>query len=206
MSDSTSETTSAMGADRLESFSDGVLAVIITIMAFELKTPASANIHALDHELPLLLTYVLSFTFVAIYWVNHHHLLRATRRINAAVMWTNLHLLFWLSLIPLVTSWVGAQHRHSLPAACYGVVCLGSGVAFNVLTVAIHRADPNNAIIVEALRHSLKGRFSTLVYAASIGLAYVSPYIAYVCFVAVAVAWFIPNRRLVADDHVASTN
>jgi len=195
--DVSSEATSVMGPGRLESFSDGVIAVIITIMAFELKTPAAANFHALSHELPLLLVYVLSFTFVGIYWVNHHHLLRVTKHIDAAVMWTNLHLLFWLSLIPFVTSWVGAQHGHSLPAACYGVVGIGAGVAYNLLGFAIHRANPHNAAIARATHRDVKGNISILVYCASIGLAFISPYISYACFAAVAIAWFLPDRRLV---------
>ena len=128
-----------MGTGLLESFSDGVLAVIITIMAFELKTPISSNVHALSHRLPLLLVYVLSFAFIGIYWVNHHHLLHATRLISAGVMWANLYLLFWLSLIPFVTAWVGAQHSASLPAACYAIVANGSGLAFRLLSSAIRR-------------------------------------------------------------------
>jgi uncharacterized membrane protein len=201
MSDDTaSATQSVMGTGRLESFSDGVIAVIITIMAFELKTPVAANAHALRHDLPLLLVYVLSFTFVGIYWVNHHHLLRAAQRIDPAVMWANLHLLFWLSLIPFVTSWVGTQHGHALPAACYGVVGLGAGVAFSLLSLAILHADPQNTVIARATRGNTKGFFSMILYSASIGLAFVSPYIAYGCFVMIAIAWFVPDRRLVSRE------
>jgi uncharacterized membrane protein len=198
--ESTEATPGIMGTARLESFSDGVIAVIITIMAFELKTPASANIHALSHELPLLLVYVLSFTFVAIYWVNHHHLLGVTKRIDAAVMWTNMHLLFWLSLIPFVTAWVGTQYGKPLPAACYGVVGIGAGVAYSLLAYAIHHADAKNAAIARATHRDAKGMFSILTYTASIGLAFVSPYLAYACFAAVAIAWFVPDRRLVARE------
>jgi uncharacterized membrane protein len=201
MSEEPSEATAnIMGTRRLESFSDGVIAVIITIMAFELKTPASANFHALGHELPLLLVYVLSFTFVGIYWVNHHHLLGITKRNNAAVMWTNLHLLFWLSLIPFVTAWIGAQHGKSLPAACYGFVGFGSAVAYTLLSFAIRHADPDNIAIARVLEHDNKGKFSVLVWVASIGLAYASPYLAYVCFVIVAIIWFVPDRRLVTRN------
>lgn len=197
------EVPSVMGPGRLEAFSDGVIAVIITIMAFELKTPAAANLHALAHELPLLLVYVLSFTFVAIYWVNHHHLLRVIKRIDAAVMWANLYLLFWLSLIPFVTSWVGTQHGRPLPAACYGVVGIGAGSAYNLLGFAIHRANPRNVAIVRATHHDIKGMFSNLAYTASIPLAFVSPYIAYACFAAVAIAWFVPDRRLSVGGEAA---
>ncbi|MFZ1062087.1 MAG: TMEM175 family protein [Acidimicrobiales bacterium] len=198
--DSTDPTTGITRTARLESFSDGVIAVIITIMAFELKTPAAANFHALGRELPLLLTYVLSFTFVGIYWVNHHHLLGITRRNDAAVMWTNLHLLFWLSLIPFVTEWIGADHGKSLPAACYGAVGLGGALAYTLLSFAILRADPDNVAIARVMKHDNKGKFSVLVWLASIGLAFVSPYIAYVCFVVVALTWFVPDRRLVTRD------
>jgi uncharacterized membrane protein len=198
--DPSDATTGITGTARLESFSDGVIAVIITIMAFELKTPAAANFHALGRELPLLLTYVLSFTFVGIYWVNHHHLLGIARRNDAAVMWTNLHLLFWLSLIPFVTAWIGAEHGRSLPAACYGVVGVGGALAYTLLSFAILRADPDNVAIARVLQRDTKGKLSVLVWIASIGLAFVSPYIAYGCFVVVAITWFVPDRRLVARD------
>lgn len=188
-----------MGTGRLESFSDGVIAVIITIMAFQLKTPVRSNFHALAHVFPLLLVYVVSFTFVAIYWVNHHHLLHVTTRISAAVMWANLHLLFWLSLIPFVTGWVGAQHHNALPAAFYGVVGIGAGVAYNLLTLAIHQANPDSAAISRIVHHDVKGRVSTGLYVASIGLAFISPYISYAIFVIISVTWFVPDRRLVSQ-------
>jgi uncharacterized membrane protein len=187
-----------MGTGRLESFSDGVLAVIITIMAFELKTPISSNVHALSHRLPLLLVYVLSFAFIGIYWVNHHHLLHATRLISAGVMWANLYLLFWLSLIPFVTAWVGAQHSASLPAACYAIVANGSGLAFRLLSSAIRRANPKDQTSSRILSLTRKENASTLLYTSSIGLAFLSPYIAYASFVIVAILWFVPDRRLVA--------
>jgi len=191
-----SERPEAMDPRRLEAFSDGVMAVIITIMAFELKTPRAPTMHALGGRLPSLLIYILSFVFVGIYWNNHHHLLRATQRINGAVMWSNLHLLFWLSLIPFATGWVGVAHQRALPAAVYGAVALGAGVAYYTLSRAILRANRDDAAISDAIGRDVKGIASTVVYAAAIALAYVSPYISYACYVAVATSWLIPDRRL----------
>jgi uncharacterized membrane protein len=180
---------------RLEAFSDGVLAVIITIMALELKAPEDGSFHSLKARLPALLFYILSFTFVGIYWNNHHHLLRAARRISAGVMWSNLHLLFWLSLIPVLTEWVGEHHTKTAPAATYGVVGLGSAVAFTILVQAIIRADGSSSLVATAIGSDAKGRISMLAYAAAIALAFVSPWISYALFAAVAVMWFIPDRR-----------
>jgi uncharacterized membrane protein len=181
---------------RLEAFSDGVIAVIITIMAFELKPPEEPTFRSLHGRLPALLFYVLSFTFVGIYWNNHHHLLRAARRISAGVMWSNLHLLFWLSLIPVTTEWVGEHHTKTAPAATYGIVGLGSAVAFTILVQAIIRADGSSSLVATAIGSDTKGRVSLLAYAAATVLAFVSPWITYALFVAVAVMWFIPDRRL----------
>jgi uncharacterized membrane protein len=185
-----------MDPHRLEAFSDSVMAVIITIMAFTLKTPITADWHGLQGRLPSLLIYVLSFTFVGIYWNNHHHLLRATKQIDGGVMWANLHLLFWLSLIPFATSWVGTQHGHSVPASAYGVVALGSAIAYYVLARAILRANADDDAIANAVGTDIKGIVSPAIYAIGIGLAFVSPYIAYACYIVVAVVWFVPDRRL----------
>ena len=181
---------------RLEAFSDGVIAVIITIMAFELKPPEEPTFHSLRDRLPALLFYILSFTFVGIYWNNHHHLLRAARRISAGVMWSNLHLLFWLSLIPVTTEWVGEHHTQTAPAATYGIVGLGSAVAFTILVRAIIRADGSSSLVATAIGSDTKGRVSLLAYAAATVLAFVSPWITYALFIAVAVMWVIPDRRL----------
>ena len=181
---------------RLEAFSDGVIAVIITIMALELKPPEEPTFRSLHDRLPALLFYVLSFTFVGIYWNNHHHLLRAARRISAGVMWSNLHLLFWLSLIPVLTEWVGEHPAKTAPAATYGIVGLGSAVAFTILVQAIIRADGSSSLVATAIGSDTKGRVSLLAYAAATVLAFVSPWITYALFVAVAVMWFIPDRRL----------
>jgi uncharacterized membrane protein len=180
---------------RLEAFSDGVLAVIITIMALELRAPVGGSFIDLRGRLPALLVYILSFVFIGIYWNNHHHLLRAARRVTGGVMWANLHLLFWLSLIPVLTEWIGEHYQESAPAATYGVVCLGAAMAFTILTMAIIRADGNDSLVAQAIGRDYKGRVSLLAYAAAIGLAFVSPWIAYALFAGVAVMWFVPDRR-----------
>jgi uncharacterized membrane protein len=186
----------ALDPRRLEAFSDGVMAVIITIMAFELKTPATANWHGLEGRVPLLLVYVLSFTVIGIYWNNHHHLLRATRRISAAVMWSNLFLLFWLSLVPFATEWVGSDHTRVLPAATYGVVALGSALAFYALVRAIIRADRDDSAIAATIGRNIKGIVSPVIYVVGILLSLVSPYLAYACYAFVSLMWFVPDRRL----------
>ncbi len=181
---------------RLEGFSDGVMAVIITIMAFQLKAPVTADLHGLASLWPSLLVYALSFSMIGIYWNNHHHLLRATRRISASVMWMNLLLLFWLSLIPFATDWVGTAHGHALPAATYGAVALAAALAYFALVRSILRANPGDPALVAAVGKDVKGIVSPLIYAAGIGLAFVSPYLAYACYFSVSLIWFIPDRRL----------
>jgi uncharacterized membrane protein len=181
---------------RLEAFSDGVLAVIITIMAFELKAPAGGSFSNLKDRVPALLVYILSFTFVGIYWNNHHHLLRAARRITPAVMWANLHLLFWLSLIPVLTEWIGEHWKSTAPAATYGVVCLASALAFTVLATVIVRADGTNSPVAAVAGRSLKAQASLVLYAGGTVLAFVIPWISYILYGAVSIIWFIPDRRL----------
>jgi uncharacterized membrane protein len=180
---------------RLEAFSDGVMAVIITIMVLELKAPAGTSLGDLRRRLPELLIYMLSFTFIGIYWNNHHHLLRATSRISGAVMWTNLHLLFWLSLIPVVTEWVGQEWGSALPAATYSLVALLDALAYTLLTVAIVRTEGPESRVAAALGRDVKGRVSVLVYVVATPLAFVSPYLTYGLLVAVALMWFVPDRR-----------
>jgi uncharacterized membrane protein len=184
---------------RLEGFSDGVMAVIITIMAFQLKAPVTADLHGLAKLWPSLLVYVLSFSMIGIYWNNHHHLLRATRRISGLVMWTNLLLLFWLSLIPFATDWVGTAHGHALPAATYGVVALLAALAYFALVRSILRANPDDPELVAAIGTDVKGIASPVICAAGIGLAFVSPYLAYACYLSVSLIWFIPDRRLTSN-------
>jgi TMEM175 potassium channel family protein len=187
-------------AARLEAFSDGVMAVIITIMAFSLEVPKDTTWHAVSQRLPSLLVYVLSFTLVGVYWNNHHHLLRATQRISGAVMWANLHLLFWLSLIPVATKWVGEAHQASLPACVYGIVSVGAGVAYALLAQMIIRANGRDSFVATAIGSDVKGRVSICLFAAGVGLAWVSPWIAYALYVAVALSWFVPDRRLTPES------
>jgi uncharacterized membrane protein len=186
----------ALDPRRLEAFSDSVMAVIITIMAFNLKTPVTANWHGLSGRLASILVYILSFTFVGIYWNNHHHLLRATRRISAVVMWSNLILLFWLSLIPFATAWVGSDPDRALPAATYGVVALGSALAFFALSRSILRANADDHAIESAIGRSTKAIISPMIYVIGCALAFVTPSLAYVCYAGVALVWIIPDRRL----------
>ena len=183
---------------RLEAFSDGVLAVIITIMALELKAPVGkGDFGDLQERIPALLVYILSFTFIGIYWNNHHHLLRAARRMTPAVMWSNLHLLFWLSLIPVLTEWIGDEHwDKTAPAATYGVVCLASAVAFTILATVIVRADGPGSPVAAVARQSVKSQASLVLYAGGTALAFVVPWIAYILYAVVSVIWFIPDRRL----------
>jgi uncharacterized membrane protein len=182
-------------AARLEAFSDGVMAVVITIMAFGLNVPKDTTWHALGQQLPSLLVYILSFTMIGIYWNNHHHLLRATERISGGVMWANLHLLFWLSLIPVATKWVGEAHQASMPASVFGVVTLGAAVAYGILVQMIIRANGRDSDVARAVGSDVKGNLSIWLYGAGIGLAWVSPWIAYALYVTVAIVWFIPDRR-----------
>ena len=182
--------------DRLEAFSDGVMAVIITIMAFSIRPPDGTSLAALRGVFPELLVYVLSFVMVGIYWNNHHHLLRATERISGSVMWANLFLLFWLSLFPIVTAWVGRFHRDALPAAIYGVVGLGAGIAYSVLVRMIIRVDGTDSNVGRAIGTDAKGYLSLVLYAAGIALAYVSPWLSYALYAAVGVLWILPDRRL----------
>jgi uncharacterized membrane protein len=185
--------------DRLEAFSDGVMAVIITIMAFSIRAPGGPSLSDLHGILPEVLVYILSFTMVGIYWNNHHHLLRTTERISARVMWANLFLLFWLSLFPLVTAWVGRFPRHALPAASFGLVGFGSGVAFTVLVVSIIRVNGPDSPVARGIGSDVKGKLSLVLYGAGVGLAFVLPLLSYVLYISVAVMWFIPDRRLAAS-------
>jgi len=183
--------------DRLEAFSDGVMAVIITIMAFNVKPPIGASLSATHAVLPELLVYVLSFTMIAIYWNNHHHLLRSTDRMDGSVMWSNMFLLFWLSLVPVVTGWVGKYPNHALPAATYGIVALGSALAYSILVRFIIRANGRDSTVGRVVGSDFKGNLSVVLYAGGVGLAFVTPIASYVLYAAVAVIWFLPDRRFV---------
>ena len=184
-----------MKSSRLEAFSDGVIAIILTIMVLEMKVPHGADFAALAPVWPIFLSYVLSFVNVGIYWNNHHHLLRAAERISGSAMWANLFLLFWLSLIPVLTEWLRDEYRHPLPAATYGAVALAAGFGYSVLARALVRANGPDSAVAAAIGSDRKGHASLALYGAGVGLAFVSPWIAYGCYVAVAVLWFIPDRR-----------
>jgi uncharacterized membrane protein len=186
---------------RLEAFSDGVIAVIITIMVLELKAPEAPEWQALRPMVPTFLTYVLSFVFVGIYWNNHHHLLQATERIGGRVLWANLHLLFWLSLVPFVTAWLGENHDAAVPCAAYGVVLLMCGIAFTILLRAILATPGGNPRLATAVGSDIKGKLSVLLYATAIGLAFVNPWISDAIYATVALIWFVPDQRIEKELH-----
>ena len=185
-----------MRPERLSGFSDGVIAIIITIMVLELKVPHGGDLEALKSALPVFLSYVLSFLYVAIYWNNHHHLLHTCRRVNGAILWANTHLLFWLSLIPFATAWLGENHVAALPTALYGVALLMPAIAYFLLQTAIVRVNGADSSLAQALGADLKGKISPLIYAAGIGLAFVSPWRSIALYVLVALIWLIPDRRI----------
>jgi uncharacterized membrane protein len=187
-----------MGKGRLEAFTDGVIAILITIMVLELKVPHGAEWNALRPLLPVLLTYVLSFVFLAIYWNNHHHMLHTVERLGGKILWANMHLLFWLSLVPFVTGWMGENGFAPLPTALYGAVLLCAGVAYQILTSAIiHQQGPNSRLRA-AVGKDLKGKASAALYSLSIPLAFVNQWIACGIFVFVALMWLVPDSRIEA--------
>ena len=185
-----------MGKGRLEAFSDGVIAILITIMVLELKIPHGADAAALAPLLPVFLTYVLSFVYLGIYWNNHHHMLHATTHIDGRILWANLHLLFWLSLVPFTTGWMGENHFAPLPTAVYGVVLLASAVAYFLLQSAIVAGQGPGSKLAAALGRDLKGKLSPFVYAAAIPLAFVNQWISDALYVSVALIWLVPDRRI----------
>ncbi len=187
-----------MKTGRLEAFSDGVLAIIITIMVLEMKVPHGADWSALRGLTPVFGTYVMSFIYVGIYWNNHHHLLHLTERVNGLTLWANLHLLFWLSLIPFVTGWMSENQFAPLPTALYGVVLLLSSLAWLLLQTMLLSDKQANAKLREAIGQDLKGKLSFALYAVAIGLAFVSPWIAIAFYILVAIVWLIPDRRMEA--------
>jgi uncharacterized membrane protein len=185
-----------MSKGRLEAFSDGVIAILITIMVLELKVPRTPDLEALRPVLPVLLTYVMSFVFLGIYWNNHHHMLQATERINGTILWANLHLLFWLSLVPFVTGWMGENHFAPLPTAMYGVVLFLSSVAWALLQSAIVGQQGPGSRLAAAVGNDVKGRLSTAVYAVAIPLAFVRQWISAALYILVALMWLVPDRRI----------
>ena len=185
-----------MSKGRLEAFSDGVFAVIITIMVLEMKAPHGTDWDALRPLLPVFLAYVLSFVFLGIYWNNHHHMLHATDRINGAILWANLHLLFWLSLTPFVTSWVGENQAAALPAAVYGSVLVCAAIAYTILQMTIIRHQGAHSKLAAAVKGDVKGKISIVIYLTGIGLAFVDPRISYALYATVALIWLVPDRRI----------
>ena len=185
-----------MGKGRLEAFSDGVIAILITIMVLELRAPHGTELAALVPLLPLFMSYLLSFIYLGIYWNNHHHLLHLAARVNGSVLWPNLHLLFWLSLVPFVTSWMGENPREVVPAAAYGAVLLMAGVAYFILARALARLHGPESKLARALGKDVKGIVSVVLYALAIALAVVDTRLAQALYVVVAVIWIVPDRRM----------
>ena len=185
-----------MTRNRMEAFSDGVIAIIITIMVLELKPPHEATFGALRPLAPVFLSYVLSFVYLGIYWSNHHHLSQVVEQVSGGVLWANLHLLFWLSLIPFVTAWMGENGFAAIPVALYGVVLLFAAIAYFILTRALLRIHPADSMLAVALGRDFKGKISILIYVAAIGLAFVRSWLACAFYVAVAIIWLVPDRRI----------
>ena len=185
-----------MNKTRLEAFSDGVIAILITIMVLELRIPEGADWDALQPIVPVFITYVLSFVFVGIYWTNHHHLIHTADRITGAILWANLHLLFWLSLTPFATGWMGRNNFAPLPTAVYGCVLLLAAIAYTILARTIIAAQGVQSRLKAAIGNDAKGYASMAMYAAAIPLAFVNRWIAYALYIAVAMMWLIPDRRI----------
>jgi uncharacterized membrane protein len=185
-----------MEKNRLEAFSDGVLAIIITIMVLDLKLPTGAALADLLPGLPVFLSYVLSYIYVGIYWNNHHHMLQSTRQVTGGILWANLHLLFWLSLFPFLTGWVGKNPRAPVPTAVYGFVLLMAGIAYYILQSAIIAQQGEKSLLAKAIGRDIKGKISPICYTAAIPLAFVNPWISNGLYIFVALMWLIPDRRI----------
>jgi uncharacterized membrane protein len=185
-----------MGKGRLEAFSDCVIAIIITIMVLELKVPHGSDFASLAPLLPVFLSYVLSFVYVGIYWNNHHHMLQAARKVSGSVLWANLHLLFWLSLFPFATAWMGENHFTALPTAMYGVVLLMAAIAYWILQQRIIAVEGHDSLLARATGNDFKGRLSPLFYITGIALAFVQPWLSCALYVLVALVWLVPDRRI----------
>ncbi|SRR5216683_1608278 len=185
-----------MGKGRLEAFSDGVVAIIITIMVLELKTPHGSDLAALQQLVPVFLSYLLSFVYIGIYWNNHHHLFQASKHVNGRILWANLHLLFWLSLVPFVTNWMGESSFAALPVAIYGVVLLLAGCAYTLLTRVLVSRHGKESTLATAVGADRKGMASLVLYALAIPIAFVDPRIACAIYTIVAMIWLIPDRRI----------
>jgi uncharacterized membrane protein len=185
-----------MGKSRLEAFSDGVLAIIITIMVLELKVPHGSDLSALKPLLPIFSSYILSFVYLAIYWNNHHHMLYLMKDISASILWANMHLLFWLSLVPFVTGWMGENHFESAPTALYGFVLFMAAISYTILQKAIIIKQGQNSILARAVGNNIKGWLSIFLYCCAIPLAFYSEWMSQLIYVFVALMWLIPDRRI----------
>ncbi|MGE4133587.1 MAG: TMEM175 family protein [Bdellovibrionales bacterium] len=185
-----------MGKGRLEAFSDGVLAIVITIMVLEMKVPHGQDFEALFPLLPVFLSYALSFVYLGIYWNNHHHMLHTVERVSGPILWANLHLLFWLSLLPFATAWMGENHFSQAGAALYGVVLLLAGIAYFVLQITIIRSQGTESLLQKAIGSDWKGKISPPGYVLGIGLSFISPYAAMLVYVLVALIWVVPDQRI----------
>jgi uncharacterized membrane protein len=185
-----------MSTGRMEAFSDGVIAILITVMVLELPKPEGTTWAALSGALPVLLSYVLSFVYLGIYWNNHHHMLQATERVNGGILWANLHLLFWLSLVPFTTAWLGENHLSSVPAAAYGITLLAAAIAYYVLQQVIIRDQGRSSLVQTAVGRDPKGKLSPFLYLAGIGLSFVHPLLGVAVYTVVALIWLVPDRRL----------
>ena len=184
-----------MTKQRLEAFSDGVIAILITIMVLELHAPAGGDLASMRPLVPALLSYLLSFIYLGIYWSNHHHMLHAARHVSGGVLWANLHLLFWLSLVPFMTRWIGEHYTSAVPTAIYGVVLFFAAVAYTILQSRIIAVDGNESVLARAVQKDRKGKLSLVLYASAVGLAFVNPWISDLIYVAVALIWLVPDRR-----------
>ena len=185
-----------MKKGRLEAFSDGVIAIILTIMVLELKVPHGDQLSDLLPMVPVFFSYVLSFVFIGIYWTNHHHLLQLVEHVDGKTLWANLHLLFWLSLTPAVTAWMGDNGFTSWPVALYGVVLIFSAIAYFILTKALLATHTKNQALAKALGSDFKGKISIVIYAAGIPLSFIRPWMGYILYIVVAIMWLVPDKRI----------
>jgi uncharacterized membrane protein len=185
-----------MDKGRLEAFSDGVIAIIITIMVLELKVPHNDNIKSLLPLVPTFLSYILSFVYIGIYWNNHHHTMQAVKSVNGAILWANMHLLFWLSLVPFVTSWMGENHFAKWSVTCYGVVLIMNAVAYSILIIVLIRHHGENSLLAKAIGKDWKGKLSLVIYASAIAISWIDSRVSFGLYILVAIIWFIPDKRI----------